>query len=132
MFPPPHSHRHLCTAFDEPNKMLYVSCRQRFTIWFVPFYAVAVSLVAVMTLEEDAPPLYSSVVNGATPPPPGRSRYRIARQEDHYQLNEFLKYLVPYAPVAAVLWGVQVLVALGCSLSLLAVQMLGLMSAKKA
>ncbi|KAI9761830.1 MAG: hypothetical protein M4579_000770 [Chaenotheca gracillima] len=67
-------------AFDAGKKRLYVSIHQSFGIWFVPFWGNArVKLVTVLDL------LYNKE----------RKVYLIDSQEDLYQTNECLRFLIP-------------------------------------
>ena len=70
---------------------------QIFALWFVPFYKAHVHFVAVMTLVTDNPDTshrrdglqYSDVAER-------RPRYLVAKQEDHYQLNDIVNFLLPW------------------------------------
>lgn len=98
-------------AWDEQTGTLFVALHQRFALWFVPFYAANVRLVTELSLRKvttDEHRSYAEVaaahaaalsdsgsnsgsaplVNGDGP----TTRYYIARQEDHYQTNEVLKF----------------------------------------
>ncbi|ROW16562.1 hypothetical protein VPNG_01652 [Cytospora leucostoma] len=79
---------------DRARDKIYLDIRQTFSIWFLPFYHANVRLVTILDLvahEEKAlqqPPL-----------PPSGNHYRlwrISRQEDLYQVGEFLKFVGPY------------------------------------
>ncbi|KAI9731632.1 MAG: hypothetical protein M1818_007762 [Claussenomyces sp. TS43310] len=66
-------------VFDQKQQVLYVSISQIFHLFFVPFYRSDVSLVTVLKLSHDV----------------GSNKYYIQSQEDHYQLNEFIKFILP-------------------------------------
>ena len=71
---------------------------QIFAAWFIPFHAVNVRLVIVLTLATEQPDTshrrgnlqYSDVTAERRP------RYLIAKQEDHYQLNDTVNFLLPW------------------------------------
>ncbi|MBE3046934.1 hypothetical protein IMZ48_31280 [Candidatus Bathyarchaeota archaeon] len=71
---------------------------QIFAPWFVPFYKAHVHFVAVMTLVIENPDTshrreglqYSDVTAERRP------RYLVAKQEDHYQLNDISNFLLPW------------------------------------
>ncbi|EPE09390.1 flavin-binding monooxygenase-like protein [Ophiostoma piceae UAMH 11346] len=97
-------------AWDEDSNTLFVALHQRFALWFVPLYAANVRLVTELKLKPittDELRSYAEVaaahaaasssspsssaaplVNGDAP----KTRYYIARQEDHYQINDVLKF----------------------------------------
>ena len=78
--------------------MAYVDMDQVFAAWFVPFYKAPVHFVVVLTLEPEHPETshrreglqYSDVTAERKP------RYLIAKQEDHYQLNDTVAFLLPW------------------------------------
>ncbi|KAI0597781.1 hypothetical protein F4775DRAFT_218414 [Biscogniauxia sp. FL1348] len=112
------------TSFDKNNNLLYVTIRQVFTLWFVPFslWQANVKLVTVLELEHLS-------VDGNNRPvdlsqrQPGRDddfaierskRYFIKGQEDHYQVDQFLKFVAPWG--ASLLWVAwQILATLVCA-----------------
>lgn len=71
---------------------------QIFAVWFMPFYKAHVRFIIVLTLEMEKPDTshrreglqYSDVTAERRP------KYLISKQEDHYQLNDTLNFLVPY------------------------------------
>ncbi|KAK3186674.1 hypothetical protein K4F52_004420 [Lecanicillium sp. MT-2017a] len=89
------------TAFDEKSGLLYVTIRQRFSVWAIPFYSVAVKLVTVLELVKqttrdtrpgaESPELEAEDASGG----PAKERYFIASQEDLYQMNEALHFIMP-------------------------------------
>lgn len=103
-------------AWDANRHRLYVGMHQRFALWFVPLYAANVRLLVELHLEDvvdgnghdsnsyaavaaqqstHAPNTpRNRMVNGVpgTAHQPPRTRYYIARHEDHYQINEVLKF----------------------------------------
>jgi hypothetical protein len=66
-------------AFDEANSLLYVQVSQIFRIWFIPFYKAPVNLVTVLGL-------YHS---------PNDRKYYIKSQDDLYQTDEFMRFVLP-------------------------------------
>ena len=78
--------------------------RQIFALWFVPFYKANVTLVVVIRLaqlpnsEEQADEASIVLVERGT-------RFYIVRQEDHYQVDEFIKFLLPgLGPLFVLTW----------------------------
>lgn len=102
----------LSTAFDEQQLLLYVNIRQQFRLWMVPFYEADVKLTTVLQLaegDETGPMSVSRRVRKepysyATIADPhvdanGTSKtklYYITEQNDLYQTNEWIKFLVPW------------------------------------
>ncbi|KAI1342326.1 hypothetical protein F5Y15DRAFT_412836 [Xylariaceae sp. FL0016] len=95
-------------AFDSQQRYLYVTMRQTFTLWFVPFslWQANVRLVTVLELEQHP---YDE--NGCPRLDQGRDdnhaispkkRFYIKGQEDHYQIEDFVKFVAPFG--ASVLW----------------------------
>lgn len=84
----------------EDGGIIYVGVRQKFGIWFVPFYRKAdVRLVAVLHLEKRTSPPGENprsivLTNGYDESQPWRTRplYYIKSQQDLYQVNEFFKF----------------------------------------
>lgn len=96
-------------AWDARNQVLYVTARQRFTIWFVPFYKANVRLVVELQLRRQRPAAPSIQTNneshgrtGGGTARHGPHKYYIARQEDHYQVDDVLRYILPtFGPILA-------------------------------
>jgi len=76
------------SVLDQKQGLLYVNISQVFHIFLVPFYKSHVSLVTVLTLVHDE----------------NSKKYYIAKQEDHYQLNEFVKFFWPGGATFFYLW----------------------------
>ncbi|KAH9908783.1 hypothetical protein F4778DRAFT_796217 [Xylariomycetidae sp. FL2044] len=94
------------TVFDRKTNLLYCSIRQTFTLWFVPFslWQANVKLVTVLKLEHlpvDAHgrPLSNQADDHSLGP---HRLFFIKGQEDHYQVEEFLKFIAPFG--ASMLW----------------------------
>ncbi|KAM0253901.1 hypothetical protein ACHAQJ_007076 [Trichoderma viride] len=103
------------SVFDQRNRTLYVSIRQTFSIWFIPFHSSSVKLLSVLQLAQG-----SSSEPGQLPAkslPDGRSssalagpgqerlRYYVVSQEDLYQTNDFVAFVLPYfGPLLVFLW----------------------------
>ncbi|TDZ35308.1 hypothetical protein C8034_v005471 [Colletotrichum sidae] len=84
---------------DQKTNLLYVKMHQDFRLWFVPFYNAPVDFVVVLRLETrnvDAQglplPRNQSDANAVG----ARQRQFIVSQEDHYQVGEWLKFLIPF------------------------------------
>lgn len=102
----------LSTAFDEQQLLLYVSIRQQFRLWMVPFYEADVRLTTVLQLAEGDETGPSSVTKRVRKEPysyaavadpdldsNGKSKrklYYIIEQNDLYQTNEWIKFLLPW------------------------------------
>ncbi|RYP54660.1 hypothetical protein DL768_000596 [Monosporascus sp. mg162] len=95
-------------VFDRRASLLYLTMRQTFTLWFVPFdlwQAKDVKLVTVLELAllpvgEDGRPLSLSRAaaadDGHRQQDQDRSRFFIRGQEDHYHVEEWLKFIAPW------------------------------------
>lgn len=112
----------LSTAFDAEQLLLYVTIRQQFRLWMVPFYEADVKLTTVLQLatgDETGPTSvtkrvrkepysYAAVAdpsldsNGTSK----RKLYYITEQNDLYQTSEWIKFLVPWGigSTLMVLW----------------------------
>lgn len=85
---------------------MYLDMRQIFSIWFAPGYHARVRLVTVLDLvpcslgaHRNGEPQVITRQQGAgggTDKAPQQQVWRISRQEDLYQVNEFLKFTGPY------------------------------------
>jgi len=126
------------SVYDERANIIYLSIFQIFSIWFIPFYRAPVRLVTVLHLthlppaptgdgtpqpppshaaqaklyavQGEAEPSYAAVTAGETSPP---TRYVITKQQDLYQVNEFLKF-VAMTPGSVVAGFLQLLGTLLC------------------
>ena len=91
---------------------------QCFSIWFIPFYQAQVRLVTVLTLRPCYRDAKGEIVDlpedsGFEVRDQARNLLRIAHQDDLYQVNEFLKFILP--GFGALLWSLyQIFVALEC------------------
>ncbi|PTB66144.1 hypothetical protein BBK36DRAFT_1168769 [Trichoderma citrinoviride] len=108
------------SVFDQRTNTLYVSIRQTFSIWFIPLHSANVKLLSVLRLAQGSssepgqlsPPKYyaadgrgSAVSSALAGPGQERLRYYIASQEDLYQTNDFVAFVVPYlGPLLVLLW----------------------------
>ncbi|KAG9259124.1 uncharacterized protein F5Z01DRAFT_642381 [Emericellopsis atlantica] len=99
-------------VFDQKTGLLYVTINQTFALWFVPFYKAPVRLVSVLRLtQRQQPPPPSNAHAAAIDHDKGK--YYIASQEDLYQVNDFINFLMPgFGPALWWLW--QVFSALLC------------------
>ncbi|KAM0452789.1 hypothetical protein ACHAPV_008308 [Trichoderma viride] len=102
-------------VYDQRNSSLFVSIRQTFSIWFIPFHKSSVKLVSVLQLAQQ-----SSSEPGQLPAKTGtdgrsssalsgpgqeRLRYYITSQEDLYQTNDFVAFVLPYfGPLLVFFW----------------------------
>ncbi|KAH8724403.1 hypothetical protein GQ44DRAFT_617971, partial [Phaeosphaeriaceae sp. PMI808] len=75
-------------AFDQSNLILYVQIFQVFRIWFIPFYCAPVDLTTVIQLRRND----------------GDDKYYIYEQNDLYQVDQFVKFLVPGSWVLVYAW----------------------------
>ncbi|KAF1979801.1 hypothetical protein BU23DRAFT_548996 [Bimuria novae-zelandiae CBS 107.79] len=75
-------------AYDEHNLILYVNISQSFGLWFVPFHRARVNLTTVLKLERNR----------------GDGKYYIQRQDDLYQTDEFVKFLIPPSWILMWIW----------------------------
>jgi hypothetical protein len=83
LIPPP-------TAYDERNLILYVTLSQLFRIWAVPLHRSRVRLTTVLQLQRQLP---------------GDGRYYIRAQNDLYQTDQFVRFVLPYGgPWLVALW----------------------------
>lgn len=93
---------------------------QVFAVWFIPFYRAKVDFVALLTLTTQKPDVsyrreglqYSDVTAERRP------RYYIAKQEDHYQVNDFINFLMPGLGPMLCRWG-QNLATIACVVGVL-------------
>ncbi|KAF9881823.1 hypothetical protein CkaCkLH20_00969 [Colletotrichum karsti] len=84
---------------DQKTNLLYVKMSQDFRLWFVPFYLAHVNFVVVLQLEtrpvdDQGRPLPRNQTDASAVG--ARQRQFIVHQEDHYQVGEWLKFLVPF------------------------------------
>ncbi|AEO55262.1 hypothetical protein MYCTH_2038387, partial [Thermothelomyces thermophilus ATCC 42464] len=110
---------------DERANLLYLTIFQVFSIWFIPFHRAPVRLVSEkrQAVQEGAEPSYAAVTAGDAPAsdaacssaagPP--TRYVIDRQQDLYQVNEFLRF-VTLQPGSAAAGFLQLVATLMCLL----------------
>jgi hypothetical protein len=79
-------------AFDETNLVLYLNISQVFKIWFIPYYRAPVTLTTILHLVPG-----DAVDN---------EKYFIRSQEDLYQTDEWIKFILPFGIGAAIvrLW----------------------------
>ncbi|KAI1806152.1 hypothetical protein F4811DRAFT_551108 [Daldinia bambusicola] len=96
------------TSFDKSKNLLYVTLRQTFTLWFVPFslWQANVKLVTVLELQQlSTDKGHKPLLGNSATPLNGERRpklYFIKGQRDHYQIEDFLKFIAPWG--ASVLW----------------------------
>lgn len=84
-------------AYNEEARVVYVDMSQVFAAWFVPFYKAHVHFVVVLNLVPEEPDTsyrreglqYSDVTAER------KARWLISKQEDHYQLNDTVNFLLP-------------------------------------
>lgn len=75
-------------AFDEANLILYVTISQVFRIWAVPFYYAPVRLTTVLNLRHS----------------PSMGKYYIEKQDDLYQVDQWIRFLLPGGWLLIWLW----------------------------
>ncbi|KAL2175647.1 uncharacterized protein P884DRAFT_247213 [Thermothelomyces heterothallicus CBS 202.75] len=110
---------------DERANLLYLTIFQVFSIWFIPFHRAPVRLVSEkrQAVQEGAEPSYAAVTAGDAPASDAASssaagpptRYVIDRQQDLYQVNEFLRF-VALQPGSAAAGFLQLVATLMCLL----------------
>ncbi|KAF4511579.1 hypothetical protein G6O67_003361 [Ophiocordyceps sinensis] len=103
-------------VFDQRTGQLFVSIRQTFAIWFIPFHKASVRLVTVLQLRQRPSQESSSspeARESAALAGPGqeRNRYFIASQEDLYTFNDCAQLLLP--GVGPFLWNLWQLFSTG-------------------
>ncbi|KAI0899696.1 hypothetical protein F4806DRAFT_262615 [Annulohypoxylon nitens] len=107
-------------SFDKKNDLLYCSIRQKFTLWFVPFslWQADVRLVTVLELQRKPTDRNNRpILKGISSPDNDdlslsyqpNKLYFIKGQEDHYQVQDFIKFVAPWG--ASLLWIIWQLVA---------------------
>ncbi|KAH7137009.1 hypothetical protein B0J13DRAFT_83231 [Dactylonectria estremocensis] len=100
-------------AFDKSREILYVSLRQTFAIWFIPFYAAPVRLVSVLHLSQGV--LSSSDRRDAASEDQNhvlldnhdgdKPIYYIKSQEDLYPVSDCVKFVLPgFGPYLWLSW----------------------------
>jgi hypothetical protein len=78
----------MAPAYDETNLILYVNISQIFSIWIIPFHRAPVNLTSVLKLHHNR----------------GDDKYYIASQNDLYQVDEFVKFVLPPGWILVWLW----------------------------
>ncbi|PNS16845.1 NADH-ubiquinone oxidoreductase subunit, mitochondrial [Sphaceloma murrayae] len=117
-------------AFDEENSILYAGITQVFAVWFVPFHRSEVSLVTVLHLERRGESEGEGEGEGAVASG-GKSggsslvdldldggsggKWYITRQNDLYQTDQFMRFVVPHLAWLVEAW--QVLATWACVLA---------------
>ncbi|TWU73180.1 hypothetical protein ED733_003873 [Metarhizium rileyi] len=105
-------------VLDQRTGTLYVNIHQTFAVWFIPLYSARVRLLTVLHLEQRNCRI-SREQAALSGPGHERPRYYVASQEDLYQFNDCLQFLLPRAgPWLWSLW--QLFSALLCVLSAVA------------
>ncbi|KAK9422705.1 hypothetical protein SUNI508_00568 [Seiridium unicorne] len=95
-------------VFDQRTSLLYLTMRQTFTLWFIPFslWQAHVKLVTVLTLVNRPVDQDGHMLPNNSPIAPGdqtiSTRWFIKGQEDHYQMEEWLKFIAPFG--ASLVW----------------------------
>ncbi|KAK5167814.1 uncharacterized protein LTR77_007513 [Saxophila tyrrhenica] len=82
-------------AYDQEHMTLYVNLSQLFAIWFIPFHRSPVTLTTVLTLA------HGHALNTSTPPPKNptphsQAQYFITSQNDLYQVDQFVRFFLPW------------------------------------
>ncbi|KAI2624250.1 hypothetical protein GGR54DRAFT_568175 [Hypoxylon sp. NC1633] len=102
------------TSFDKKTNLLYVTLHQTFTLWIVPFslWQANVKLVTVLELERLPVDKNHKPINDRETPVPADDDLRLTHQppklyfikgqEDHYHVEDFLKFIAPWG--ASLLW----------------------------
>jgi len=79
-------------SFDNANNILYVSLTQVFAIWALPTHRADVSLVTVLHLVQE--------IEEET----GKGKWYIQSQNDLYQTDQFIRFVVPWLAWTVTLW----------------------------
>lgn len=98
-------------AFDQTSRLLYVSIRQTFSVWFIPWYSAPVRLVTVLQLAQRTPftprdvkaKVTVKATNGGVADRHLQQKYYIASQEDLYQSTECIRFVAP--GIGPFVWG---------------------------
>jgi hypothetical protein len=85
-------------AFDETNLILYATIFQIFRIWFIPFYYAPARLTCVLHLRKS--PSTSSPSSDSS----SKTKYYIAKQEDLYQVDQWIRFIAPGGWMLIWLW----------------------------
>ena len=93
-------------AFDSVHQVLYVSMHQTFKLVVLPGYRANVHLVTVLNLERNQDGTHNRPV------------YRIAAQNDRYQVDEWIKFV----SIFRILWAFWMMAAFAATLACVAGQ----------
>ncbi|KAI6892031.1 hypothetical protein D0869_14098 [Hortaea werneckii] len=74
-------------AYDEANLILYLNITQTFAIWFIPFHRSPVNLTTVLHLTRS----------------PSSKKYLIKSQNDLYQVDQFVRFFLPWGGIGTTL-----------------------------
>lgn len=111
-------------SFDTANNVLYVGITQVFAIWAIPTHRSEVSLVTVLHLtRQQFPPSVEYPNNGAgegeksyaevvESGDKGKGKWYITSQNDLYQTDQFIKFVLPWLAFLVPLW--QIIATLVC------------------
>ena len=102
-------------SFDQQNMVLYVGMSQVFAIWAIPTHRSEVTLVTVLHLTNDyVPPTKASIdaahgpdeqrVSNVAEKSGHRPKYYITSQNDLYQTDQFIKFVLPWFWILVPLW----------------------------
>lgn len=79
-------------AFDDKNLILYVNISQVFRIFVIPFYRAPVTLTTVLQLVHGP-----DLKHGTRTSDPSRpKKYYIQSQNDLYQVDQFIRFVLPW------------------------------------
>ncbi|KAK4968744.1 hypothetical protein LTR66_011772, partial [Elasticomyces elasticus] len=101
------------SAFDKKAMLLYVTMHQTFSIQYIPFHCAYVGLTTVLHLTTDPqplplhPPNRRHKLDTSFPRLDNRPRYYIQSQNDLYQTDEFVKFVLPWlsiGPALVMIW----------------------------
>ncbi|KAG9692876.1 hypothetical protein KCU95_g6792, partial [Aureobasidium melanogenum] len=88
-------------SYDEKNLVLYVGLTQVFAIWAIPTHRAEVSLVTVLHLSPQKDPQNEEKI-----------KYYISSQNDLYQTDQFIKFVLPWISIIVPIW--QILATFFC------------------
>lgn len=96
-------------SWDKINDVMYVGITQNFAIWFIPFHQSDVSLVTVLRLVQQqnrlgAPTNENTYSTLANLDMNGGGKWYIKSQNDLYQTDQFIKFVLPPFAFILVFW----------------------------
>ncbi|KAF9103326.1 hypothetical protein BGX27_010624 [Mortierella sp. AM989] len=75
-------------VLDDSQNVLYIQISQVFSLWYVPYHRSHVHLLTQLHLSQSS----------------HDKKYYIHKQEDHYQINEMVKFIWPNGDIVLTFW----------------------------